>query len=68
MTRVGAQGGLHHHIGDVVLAALLIEVGLILAGGVLVGGQVEVGAGGHAPQLAPQPKGNTNSKSVVALE
>ena len=49
---VGAQGGLDY-IGDVVLAALLVKVGLILAGGVLVGGQVEVGAGGHAPQLAP---------------
>ena len=49
---VGAQGGLDD-VGDIVLVLLLVEVGHVLAGGVLVGGQVEVGAGGHAPQLAP---------------
>ena len=35
------------------LVGLLIEVGLILAGGGLVSVQVEVGTGSNAPQLAP---------------
>ena len=49
---VGAQRGLHH-VGDIVLAGLLVEVGHVLAGGGLVLGQVVVGTVGHAPQLAP---------------
>ena len=64
-TAVHAQGRLHH-IGDVALVGLLVEVGQILAGDVLVLGQVVVGAVRH-PHSSPQPKGNRNSKSVVAL-
>ena len=49
---VGPQGGLDDE-GDVVLPCLLVEISLVLAGGGLVGVQVVVGAGGHAPQFAP---------------
>ena len=54
----GQHAALHaqrrlHHIGDVALIRLGIEVGQILAGHGLVLGQVIVGAVGHAPQLAP---------------
>ena len=47
-----AQGRLHH-IGDVALVGLRVEVGQVAAGHGLVLGQVVVGAVGHAPQLAP---------------
>ena len=47
-----AKGRLHH-VGDVALVGLGVEVGQILAGHVLVLGQVVVGAVRHAPQLAP---------------
>ena len=63
---VGAQGGLDD-IGDIVLVLLLVEVGEILAGVLLVLLEVVVGAVGQ-PHSSPQPKGNMNSKSVVALE
>ena len=49
---VSTQRGLHH-VGDVVLVGLGIEVGHVHTGGVLVLGQVVVGTVGHAPQLAP---------------
>ena len=49
---VGAQGGLHH-VGDIPLVGLGIEVAHVLAGGVLVLGQVIVGTVRHTPQLAP---------------
>ena len=51
-TALHAQRRLHH-IGDVALVGLWVEVGQILAGDVLVLGQVIVGAVRHAPQLAP---------------
>ena len=41
------------HIRDVVFAGFLIEIGQILAGGVLVLGQVVIGAIRHTPQLTP---------------
>ena len=47
-----AKGRLHH-VGDVALVGLGVEVGQVLAGHVLVLGQVVVGAVRHAPQLAP---------------
>ena len=47
-----AQGGLDD-VGDIALVLLLVEVGQVLAGGILMLGQVVVGAVGHAPQLAP---------------
>ena len=47
-----AQGRLHH-IGNVALVGLGVKVGQVLAGGVLMLGQVVVGAVRHAPQLAP---------------
>ena len=49
---VRAQGGLHH-IGDIVLVLLLIEIGQVLAGVLLMLGQVVVGPVRHAPQLPP---------------
>ena len=49
---VCAQGGLDD-IGDIVLVLLLIEVGQVLAGVLLVLGQIVVGPVRHAPQLAP---------------
>ena len=42
-----------HHIGDVPLVGLGVKIGQVLAGGVLMLGQVIVGAVRHAPQLAP---------------
>ena len=42
-----------HHIGDVALVGLGVEVGQVLAGHGLVLVQVVVGAVRHAPQLAP---------------
>ena len=42
-----------HHIGNVALVGLGIKVGQVLAGGVLVLGQVVVGAVRHTPQLTP---------------
>ena len=42
-----------HHIGDVPLVGFGIKIGQIPAGGVLMLGQVVVGAVCHAPQLAP---------------
>ena len=51
-TALHAQRRLHH-IGDVALVGLRVEVGQILAGNVLVLGQVIVGAVRHAPQLTP---------------
>ena len=47
-----AQRGLDD-VGDIVLVLVLVVVGQVLARGVLVLGQVVVGAVGHAPQLAP---------------
>ena len=49
---VAAEGGLDD-IGDVVLVGILIEVGQILAGGLLMAAEVVVGAVGDAPELAP---------------
>ncbi|CAN4006139.1 SAM-dependent DNA methyltransferase, partial [Dysosmobacter welbionis] len=49
---VRAQGGLHH-IGDIVLVLLLIEIGQILAGVLLMLGQVVVGPVRHTPQFPP---------------
>ena len=54
----GQEAALHAEgrlddIGNVVLVLFLVEVGEILAAGVLVLGQVVVGAVGYAPQLAP---------------
>ena len=51
-TALHAKGRLHH-VGDVALVGLGVEVGQILAGHVLVLGQVVVGTVRHAPQLAP---------------
>ena len=42
-----------HHIGDVPLVGLGVKIGQVLAGGVLMLGQVIVGAVRYAPQLAP---------------
>ena len=63
---VGAQRGLDD-VGDDVLPGLLVEVGQILAGGVLMLGQVVVGRSA-TPQSSPPAEGNRYSKSVVALE
>ena len=49
---VAAQGGLDD-VGDIMLVPLLVEVGQLLAGGLLVAAQVVVGAVSDAPQLAP---------------
>ena len=49
---VGAEGRLDD-VGDVVLVRLGVVIGHVLAGGGLMRVQVEVGAAGHAPQLAP---------------
>ena len=49
---VAAQRGLDH-VGDVVLVGLAVEVLQALAGGLLMAGQVVVGAVCNTPQLAP---------------
>ena len=41
-------------------------VGQVLAGGGLVGGEVEAGAAGHAPQLAPVGEGESKLKVGVS--
>ena len=66
-----AQEGQHHavraqrgldDIGNIAGVVLLVKVGHILARGGLVGSQVKVGAGGHAPQLAPVGEGEGELK------
>ena len=49
---VGTEGGLDN-VGDVMLVLFLIEVGHILAGSILMLGQVIVGTVGNTPKLAP---------------
>ena len=53
---VAAQRGLDD-IGDVVLVLLLVEIGQVLAAGLLMAAQVVVGAVGDAPQLTPVGEG-----------
>ena len=52
-------------VGDIVLVRFLIEIGQVLAGGLLVPLQVIVRAVGDAPESV---NGNAYSMSVVALE
>ena len=54
-------------IGDIARVLLLIEIRQVFAGRVLMLRQVIIRAVGNA-QSSPQPNGNRNSKSVVALE
>lgn len=63
---LNAEGRLDN-IRNVLLVGLGVEVFKALAGGLLVLSQVVVGAVA-TPQMSPQPNGNINSKSVVALE
>ena len=49
---IGAQGRFHH-IGQVALVGFRVKIFQRLAGGVLMLGQVVIGAVGYAPQFAP---------------
>ena len=64
---VAAEGGLDD-VGDVVLVCVLIEVGQVLAGGLLMTAEVVIGAVGYAPQLAPIGEREGVFMSVVARE